>query len=193
MYKPKDFKQLVGISGLSDGLLENHFALYEGYVKNVNHLIDHLNMEDDEVRFSELKRRFGWEFGGMRLHELYFENLSKEVKNHDESSSFHEKIVQEFGSHEAWEKDLKRICAMRGIGWAIMYYDRRSDQIFNAWVNEHDLGHLAGCEPILVLDLFEHAYILDYGIQKMDYVNAIFSQINWPEVEARFALAKKGV
>jgi len=75
---------------------------------------------------------------------------------------------------------------MRGIGWAILYYDPISKKLFNVWVNEHDAGHLSGAAPLLVLDVFEHAYTLDYGIKKADYVQSFFNAIDWSVVEARF-------
>lgn len=172
-YKAKDYDNLIGMPGFSEGLLKNHFALYQGYVKN--------------VESAESKRRFGWEFDGMRLHEYYFENLSKTQSAHDQSSTLHKKFIADFGSHEKWEKDFRATGAMRGVGWAVLYYDKVGDRLFNCWINEHDTGHLAGCLPILVMDVFEHAYMLDYGTKKPEYINAFFNIINWPIVEKRFS------
>lgn len=190
MYKLRNFQSAKALEGFSEKLIENHLSLYEGYVKNTNHILDHLISEEDIVKLAELRRRLGWEFDGMRLHEYFFENLAN-ATSHDESSELHELFVRDFNSHENWEKEFRSICEMRGIGWAILYYDAKQDQLVNVWVNEHDTGHLVGCEPILAVDLFEHAYMLDYGIKKPDYVKAIFKIINWPMVEARLAVARK--
>jgi len=185
-YVPTDYVKLLGINGLSDEMMKNHFSLYEGYVKNTNHLIEHLEKEEDEVVRSELKRRFGWEFNGMRLHEYYFNNLTKGGKDHDHHSELHKQFEKSFGSHENWEKDFRAMCAMRGVGWVVLYYDRQADRLFNIWVNEHDTGHLTGCVPIIVCDYFEHAYMLDYGTKRAGYIEAFFKNLDWREAEKRF-------
>ena len=92
---------------------------------------------------------------------------------------------------EKWEKDFRTLGAMRGIGWVIIYYDRQANRLFNVWVNEHDMGHLTGCIPLLVMDVFEHAYMLDYGLKRVDYIDAFFSAIDWSSVEGRFAASTK--
>ena len=189
-YQPKNYDNLLGIDGLSDQLLKNHSALYQGYVANFNKVNDILEVMEKEGKFAtpeyaELNRRLGWEFNGMRLHEYYFENLSKESRGIDQNSGLHKKIVSEFGSYEMWEKDFRAMMAMRGIGWVILYYDAQADRLFNVWINEHDVGHLSGAKPILVMDVFEHAYMLDYGIKRADYIEAIMKAIIWESVEQR--------
>ena len=189
-YQAKNYDHLLGLSGLSDQLLKNHFTLYQGYVTNFNKVNDILVVLEREGKFStpeyaELNRRLGWEFNGMRLHEYYFENLSKEARGIDQNSGLHKKIVSEFGSYEMWEKDFRAMMAMRGIGWVILYYDAQADRLFNVWINEHDVGHLSGAKPILVMDVFEHAYMLDYGIKRADYIEAIMKAIIWESVEQR--------
>ncbi|TAN57671.1 superoxide dismutase [Patescibacteria group bacterium] len=189
-YQAKNYDQLLGIKGLSDQLLKNHFTLYQGYVTNFNKVNDILVAMEREGKFgtpeyAELNRRFGWEFNGMRLHEYYFENLSKEVRAIDQNSELHKKIVAEFGSYEAWEKDFRAMLAMRGIGWVVLYHDAQADRLFNVWINEHDAGHFAGCTPILVVDVFEHAYMIDYGIKRADYIEAVMKAISWESVEQR--------
>jgi Fe-Mn family superoxide dismutase len=74
---------------------------------------------------------------------------------------------------------------MRGIGWAILYYDPKGDRFFNCWVNEHDMGHLAGCKPLLVMDVFEHAFIIDYGTKRAEYIAAFMKAVDWKKVEER--------
>jgi Fe-Mn family superoxide dismutase len=129
--------------------------------------------------YAELKRRFGWEFNGMRLHEYYFENMTKNKVELNKDSAFYKKIQEDFGSWENWEKDFKSTGAMRGIGWAILYYDPVAKKLFNTWINERDVGHLSACPIILIMDVFEHAFMIDYGLKRADYIEAFFNAIDW--------------
>src|SRR3989344_4270039 len=126
-YEPKNFDQILGTPGFSEQLLKNHFTLYQGYVSNTNKLAEILNGFIKEGKFgpeyAELKRRFGWEFNGMRLHEYYFENMKKGGAELDKNSDFFKKIEEDFGEWENWQKDFKSAGAMRGIGWAVLYCD----------------------------------------------------------------------
>jgi len=190
MYTAKNYEHLLGMEGFSDDLLKNHFKLYEGYVTNMNKLNDILvDMEKEEKwgtpEFAELNRRLGWEFNGMRLHELYFSNLTKDSEDPDANHELSNKITKEWGSFKMWEKDFKAMGAMRGIGWVVLYHDKAADRLFNVWINEHDLGHLAGATPVLVMDVFEHAFILDYGMNKGEYINSFMNAIDWKEAEKR--------
>jgi Fe-Mn family superoxide dismutase len=190
-YTARDFNSLIGIKGFSETLLKNHFTLYQGYVTNTNKVADALSqmLKDGKTgvpEYAELKRRFGWEFNGMRLHELYFENL-KGNGGMDKSGKLAKKMGQAFGSVEAWEKDFRACGTMRGIGWVVLHYDAAGDRLFNSWINEHDVAHLAGCGPILIMDVFEHAYMTDYQLKRADYIEAFFANINWKIAEARLA------
>ena len=189
-YEVKNFDNLLGMSGFSDDLLKNHFTLYQGYVANVNKTIEALNnfLQSDKttsLEYAEIKRRFGWEFNGMRLHEYYFENLSKEENTVSSDGALYQKIVENFGSFENWEKDFRATGAMRGIGWTALVKDGETGDLFNVWINEHDMGYLAKTKVILIMDVFEHAFALDYGIKRADYINAFFANINWNVVEKR--------
>ena len=192
MYEAKNFDHLIGTPGFSDQLLKNHFTLYQGYVTNVNKLSDEFRALETDGKlgtpaYAELKRRFGWEFNGMRLHELYFGNMISGGKAPADGwdSILTKKMTAVFGSPENWKKDFMAAGAMRGIGWVVLYHDPVADRLFNVWVNEHDMGHLAGCAPILVLDVFEHAYTLDYGIKKADYIEAFMKAIDWEVLDVR--------
>ncbi len=194
-YKAKDFSKLIGIKGMSDTLLENHFTLYQGYVTNTNKMIESLeqmlkNGKTANAEYAELKRRFGWEFNGMRLHEYYFENLGGK-KPLDHYSNLGKQLQCDFGSYEIWEKDFRATGSMRGLGWVVLYEDLTNGRLFNVWINEHDVSHPAGCNPLLIMDVFEHAFLLDYGLKKADYIEAFFKIINWPAVEARLKTKKK--
>jgi len=188
-YEAKDYSKLLGMEGFSDTLLNNHFTLYKGYVTNTNKVMDTLAAMLKEGKtgtpeYAELKRRMGWEFNGMRLHEYYFENLGGK-KTLDMAGKLSKKLAQDFGSYETWLQDFKGTGAMRGIGWAILYQDNMSGKLINQWINEHDVGHPAGCVPILILDIFEHAFMIDYGLKRADYIEAFLKNINWAATESR--------
>jgi len=190
-YQAVDYERLLGTEGLSDQLLKNHFTLYNGYVTNTNKLMEEFAELEKQGKagtpeYAEMKRRFGWEFNGMRLHELYFGNMVKGGAALDRNSRLCAKITEDFGSYESWEKLFKSVGAMRGIGWVILYYDSQGNQLTNAWINEHDTGHLAGATPLLVMDVFEHAFMIDYGLKRADYIEAFFKAIDWQTVQSRF-------
>lgn len=197
-YIAKEYSKLVGIKGFSETLLKNHFTLYQGYVKNADKLLDALarlykDNKTETPEYAEMKRRFGWEFNGMRLHELYFGNLGG-TSPLNMNGSLARKLTEHFGSFEAWEKDFKATGMMRGIGWSILYQDTTDGRLINFWVNEHDTGHPAGCNPLLIMDVFEHAFMTDYQTKKADYIEAFMKNINWSVVEQRleqFAPAMK--
>lgn len=188
-YTAKDYASLVGMPGFSETLLKNHFTLYQGYVTNSNKVLEILDSMLKEGKtatpeFAELKRRLGWEFNGMRLHELYFENLGGKAPL-DAGGKLAAKLAADFGSVEQWEKDFRAVGAMRGIGWAVLYQDPCSGRMINFWVNEHDVAHPAGCTPVLIMDVFEHAFMLDYGLKRADYIEAFFKNVDWKAAEAR--------
>jgi len=190
-YEAKDYTRLIGMEGFSETLLRNHFTLYQGYITNTNKLLDTLGQmaKDGKIgtpEYSELKRRMGFEWDGMRLHEYYFENLGGKG-DLGQSSRLRDKVAQEFGSYEAWEADFRGTGAMRGIGWAILYQDNVGGRLINQWINEHETGHLAGCTPVLVMDVFEHAFMIDYGLKRADYIEAFFKNINREAVERRLS------
>ncbi len=190
-YEPKNYDHLLGTPGFSDQLLKNHFTLYQGYVKNILAISEELLAlkaagKAGTPSFAELKRRYGWEYNGVRLHEYYFGNLAKEALPLAADAPLARKITQCFGSYESWAEDFRAVSAMRGIGWVILSFDPSGDNLINVWINEHDAGHLAATMPLLVLDVFEHAYTLDYGIKKADYIEVFFKAIDWAAVAGRF-------
>lgn len=189
-YTARDFSNLIGMSGFSETLLKNHFTLYQGYVNNTNKLMDGFialckEGKTSAPEYAEQKRRLGFEFDGMRLHEYYFSNLGGNGVP-DKNSPLIRKLTEAFGSYEAWLQDFKGVGTMRGIGWAILYHDTASGNLINVWINEHESGHLAGCTPILVMDVFEHAFITDYGLKRADYIESFLRNVNWAEVQKRY-------
>jgi len=189
-YTPQNFDHLIGTAGFSDQLLKNHFTLYQGYVTNTNKLLDTLALLIKENKtatpeFAELNRRFGWEFNGMRLHELYFGNIIKGGKTLIKNSALAKLISEQYGSFDNWAAAFKAVGTMRGIGWVVLAYDPTSKKLFNLWINEHDVGHLTGTVPLLIMDVFEHAFMIDYGLKRADYISAFFNAIDWDVVEKR--------
>lgn len=190
-YTEKNYNSILGTPGFSDKLLQSHLKLYNVYVANTNKMLELLKtLEAGTPAWAEVKRRFGWEFNGMRLHELYFGNISKEKKTLVESSPLYKKMVHSFGSGESCHDNFVTTGKMRGIGWVIMCYDKEADLLFNVWINEHDAGHLAGAVPLLVMDVFEHAFVMDYGMDRASYINAFIDAIDWDIVEKRFLAVK---
>ena len=188
-YTAKDFGKLIGMPGFSETILKNHFTLYQGYVTNANKVLDALAQLATDGKtatpeYAELKRRLGWEFNGMRLHEYYFENLGGKSPLAP-GGKLAKELAESFGSVEAWEKDFRATGAMRGIGWVVLYEDTTNGRLINFWINEHDVSHPAGGRPMLVMDVFEHAFMIDYGLKRADYIEAFFKNIDWAAVESR--------
>lgn len=184
----KEFPHLSKMPGWNQDLLQMHLKLYQGYVKNSNELEEtikqlSLNGKSKSYEFGALKRRFAWEFDGMRLHELYFENLGN---TSSPSQALTKALEENFGSFNSWKTDFIGTGLIRGIGWAILYQDPNTKKLYNTWINEHDTGHLLLSNPILIMDVFEHAYITQFGIDKAKYIDLFFQSINWDEVNKRF-------
>jgi superoxide dismutase, Fe-Mn family len=194
LYKAKTFN-LSGLNGISDQTLEMHFKLYEGYVKETNVLQEKISaiLKDGKVdqeempAYSELKRRLGFEYNGMVLHEYYFANLKKDAGGDPKRGSpFLKGTEESFGSYGIWKTDFVGIGKMRGVGWAICYQDPTSGSLSNHWVTLHESGNVAGYIPVLVMDVWEHAFILDYKpAERSKYIEAFFSNIDWNVVGER--------
>ena len=193
-YTPKQF-DLSGLEGISDQTLEMHFKLYEGYVKETNRLTEKIKellatgqIDQEEMpAYSELTRRLGFEYNGMVLHEYYFGNLKRGGSSHpDHASDFYQAAETSFGRYEIWRADFIGVGKMRGVGWAICYQDPVSKRLSNHLVTLHEVGNVAGFTPILVMDVWEHAFLLDYKpSERSKYIDAFFSNIDWDAVERR--------
>jgi Fe-Mn family superoxide dismutase len=194
-YEAKNFDHLIGhVDGLNDDLLKMHFKLYQGYVKNTNTLLDKLRslkLEGNASEFAGFKHMLGWEFDGMLLHEYYFENLGGGKQTLNADDPLMKKIVADFGSYDTWKDDFVATGAMRGIGWAILYREPKMGRLVNTWINEHDLGNLAGGTPLLVMDVFEHAYITQFGLDRAQYIKVYFNNIDWKVVSERYKKTKE--
>ena len=194
-YKPKQF-DLTGLKGISDATLEMHFKLYESYVTQTNVLNEHIRdivgkgrvNKEEFPEYSELNRRLGFEYNGMVLHEYYFGNLRKGGGTGDpaQNSSFHKNAEQSFGSYQIWRADFTSLGTMRGVGWAICYQDPKTAGLSNHWIDLHEAGNVSSFRPILVMDVWEHAFLLDYKpSDRPKYIEAFFSNIDWDVVSQR--------
>lgn len=192
-YTAKTF-DLSGLEGISDKTLEMHFGLYGGYVKNTNILNEQLAEmaragvgADKMPVYSELKRRLGFEYNGMVLHEYYFENMKKGGGGDpDSGSAFAKAAASTFGSYDTWKADFANTGKLRGIGWAICFRDPASGALSNHWISDHEIGNIAGYNPVLVMDVWEHAYLLDYKpSERPKYIEAFMANVDWSVVNGR--------
>jgi len=192
-YKVQDHLKPKALTGISDVQVAQHWKLYEGYVKHANDLLDSTaKAAPGSATWSELKRRLGFEIDGLVLHEYYFGNLAFSSKPHS-GNDLGVDLGATWGSPGAWREDFAKTGAMRGVGWAILYRDPATGSLFNWWVSSHEQGHPAGFNPLLVLDVFEHAFMVDYGAgEREEYVAAFLDNVNWEVVERRHQDSKAG-
>lgn len=183
---------LPELKGLSKKQIDIHLALYEGYVKHTNLILDtikRLRDEDAEKHafiINELRRRMGFEFDGMRMHEYYFEQLEGGSAPLPTESALAKAATDKYGSIDAFTAHLQEVAGTRGIGWVIVYFDPVGATLHTAWVNDHELGQFAGLPIILALDMWEHAYMVDYlPAEKKTYVEAFLDNLNWLVPDAR--------
>jgi Fe-Mn family superoxide dismutase len=193
-YSPKTFN-LPTLEGISEKQIKVHLALYEGYVKHVNLIMKQIqNLKEsntDPYVINELRRRFAFEFDGMRMHELYFEQLEGASCKLQEKSALFEAASTKYGNTENFLKHIREVAGSRGIGWVVVYSDPSAKTIHTVFVNDHEVGQLAGLPILLALDLWEHAYMVDYvPAEKKNYIDAFFSNLNWGVVEKRFSATK---
>ncbi len=204
-YSQRDY-QLRGLKGISDQQIDVHMGLYAGYVKNTNALNQKIAELAGQGKggtpdWAELVRRLGFEYNGLILHEYYFGNLKSPGggtspmslggapgggSQIDSGSKLGKAIEQSFGSVQDWLAAFKAIASMRGVGWAILFQDPATGWLSNHWVTLHQDGNPAGFKPILVLDIWEHAFMVDYKpAERAKYIDAFFDNVDWPTVEQR--------
>jgi len=190
-YKAKDFK-LSGLDGISDKTLEAHFALYQGYVKNTNMLNEQIMEKiqngaagSKDPAYAELTRHLGFEYGGMVLHEYYFENLAAKGRGKP-GKELTDALNSSFGDFEKWKQAFVAVGEMRGVGWAILYQYPATERLSNHWVALHQNGVPSGFKPIVVMDVWEHAYVLDFTPSgRSKYIDAFFGNVNWEPINQR--------
>ncbi len=190
-YTAKTF-QVPELRGISAKTIEEHLKLYAGYVKHTNLILAKIqelkkDVDANAYALGEINRRFGFEYNGMRNHEVYFSLLEGGSAELTASGPLAQKISEQWGSFDTWMTEFKAIALTRGIGWAMLYYDRAADRLLNAWIDEQHLGQLQDCTLILALDMWEHSYVADYQPSgKKSYVDDYLSQISWQKAEENF-------
>ena len=188
------------LKGISTKNIEEHLKLYAGYVKNANAVIEKISSLsaeffgqgiDNSYLIGELFRRFSFEYNGMRNHEVYFSSLSGGPKSLPETSELAKKLIETCQSVEIFIKGFKNLALTRGVGWAVLWYDKKDKRLLASWVDEQHLGQLNGCEMILALDMWEHSYVTDYQPSgKKQYVEDFFENLNWEVIEENFKNAQ---
>ncbi len=184
------------LKGISLKTIEEHMKLYAGYVKHSNLIltkIDELAVEAEKNAYAlgEVQRRFGFEYNGMRNHEVYFDSLAGGPAELSDDSELKKAIEDEWGSFDMWLNRFKSIALTRGIGWAMLYYDKKDGRLLSTWVDEQHLGQLQDCALILGLDMWEHSFVADYQPSgKKQYVEDFFANLNWAKIEKNFVNAK---
>ena len=193
-YSEQPFDQLRGLDGISDEQLREHLALYAGYVRQVNLLNEELTelrargrASGRDLEFAELTRRLGFEYNGMILHEYYFSNLRAGGQPRPgATSAVTQALGESFGSVEDWRKDFQAIGGMRGVGWVLLCEDPMTRRLTNHWVSLHQDGVPAGFKPLIVMDVWEHAFMRDYrATERGRYLDAFFRNVDWHMVERR--------
>lgn len=188
---------LPELTGISQKQVDVHLKLYAGYVKHVNVLSDTLAhlMQDSEKNayaLAEVKRRLAFEFDGMRMHEYYFAQWEGGPNPLLAQGALGAAIVKQYGSIDALLAEFKAVGMMRGIGWAVLYFDPKAGVFHSAWVGDHEFGQLTSLPVILAMDMWEHAFMVDYvPADKKQYVEAFFANVNWNIPEDRFAKAQR--
>lgn len=187
---------LPELKGLSKKQIDVHLALYEGYVKHVNLItekIAKLRAEDAEGNafiVNELRRRLGFEFDGMRMHEYYFKQFEGGAQQPESGSPLIDAVTEKYGSWDGFIAHIKEVAGTRGIGWVVVYFDPSADTVHTVFVNDHEVGQLAGLPILLAVDLWEHAYMVDYiPAEKKTYVEAFLENVNWVFIEMRLSKA----
>ncbi len=190
MFEVRTF-ELGGVEGLSLRAVRLHMELYKGYVQQVNQLLTAIREQPDDCVADKAAadartRRLPFEWNGMILHELFFESLRGPGSSPDEKGVFAEALDECFGGFSAWRDDMVRLAARRGVGWVLTVREAQTNRVFNVWVDEHHLGMPAGVQTLFALDLWEHAYLLDYGAGEKDvYVEVILNNTDWSLIEKR--------
>ncbi len=202
-FATKSFK-IPELRGISTKNIEEHLKLYAGYVKNANLILENIaelkkNIDvttsagaGNVYALGEIGRRFGFEYNGMRNHETYFAAFEGGAKPPIDRSPLMTMITETWGSFDMWLAEFRTIAMTRGIGWAMLYYDRKDSRLLNAWVDEQHMGQLQDCTLVLALDMWEHSYVADYQPSgKKAYVEDFFVNLDWDVIENNYSQAGK--
>lgn len=187
MFEAKQFESINGVEGLSGKLMAEHYKLYEGYVKKANEITEKLKTVDlstanaTQSDLRSLKLGYSFAVNAIKSHELYFNNLSGNGAK--PSGWIAGEIEKTFGSYENWVADMKAT-GIAARGWVWFAFDWQNGSIFNYLGDAHDAFPIWHATPLVALDVYEHAYFMDYGVARADYIDAFFKNLNWNDVEA---------
>lgn len=186
MFEAKQFESINGVEGLSGKLMGEHYKLYEGYVKKANEITEKLKTVDyttanaTQSDLRSLKLGYSFALNAIKSHELYFQNISG--KGGQPTGWLGSQIDKTFGSYENWLKDMKGT-GIAARGWVWFAFDWQNGSIFNYLGDAHDAFPIWHATPLVALDVYEHAYFIDYGVNRADYIEAFFKNIDWNSVE----------
>jgi Fe-Mn family superoxide dismutase len=187
-YKPKNFSYLLGkVKGIDDNLMKTHFKLYEGLVGATNGALKYIQSQNvkNMVEYSAVQKEFSLFYNGMRLHELYFGVMCGENMDKIDHNLSHD-INKYFGSFKAWETNFIATGTIPGVGFAVLCRDKHSGLLFNTWINEFNIGEIIGVDIILVMDMWEHAYIAEFGLDLNKYAKTFLNNVNWSIVSTLY-------
>ncbi len=193
-YQPRSYT-FPGLEGLSQSAMQTHLELYAGYVKEANEICQALAhtasysaaIEAVHARES-LSRRLAFELSGVRLHELFFEQIDPghDAATPGRDASFMNCVMSCFGGFKNWVEDIDLLGKTRGPGWVATYWDQGTGRLNNLWIDLHQLAVPAAQRVVFVLDLWEHAYWDDYGAKgRPKYIADVLRQCDWSVVEQR--------
>lgn len=188
MYTSKQFPSIRELPGFSERMMTEHYKLYEGYVKKANEILEKLKTVDRTTAnqtYSDLRSlKVGLSFalGGIKSHELYFGHLGGSGGN--PTGSIEKLILDNFGSTDAWLEDFKQT-SIAARGWVWTAYDWDTKTLFNYLGDAHDVFPLWNATPLIALDTYEHAYFIDYGVNRADYIKAFLQNLDWQFIEKR--------
>lgn len=185
---------LGGVHGLSTRALELHLGLYEAHVAETNRLHEQLAefprshplLPHERLERDGLVRRLSYEHNGVLLHEAFFESLGAGRGAPAANGAFSESLDLSFGGFQSWQQDVIEIGQTRGVGWVLTCRSRSDNRLMNLWLDDHSRGFIPGFEPVVVFDLWEHAYLLDFKPnQRGEYLRVLMDNMNWDVVESR--------
>ena len=189
-YQVRPF-DLTAVKGLSKKAIDLHLGLYKGYVDNLNKLLEQNSKGGSPLVTDGYNRRFAFEYNGVKLHELFFEQLAGKRRQPLTDSDWVEALKEDFGDFNGWKSKIETLATTRGVGWVLTLRERGTSRLHNFWVDLHHLHMPADSQIVFALDLWEHAFLTDFTpAQKADYVKTVLENVDWAIVEQRFASEK---
>ncbi len=187
-------EKLFSMKGISKKTVEEHLKLYQGYVKKYNEIMEKLaNLGDDEYATAnqtyslirELKIELSFAWGGVTNHELYFSHLGG--KGGEPTGELMKQINKDFGSFDAYKKDIKAT-GIAARGWVWTAWNWREMRLFNYLGDAQNTFPVWHSTPIMALDTYEHAYFIDYGVNRGNYIDAFFENLDWNQVAKNYEI-----